>query len=551
MNIHKNWDIIISKGELEAIYSSLNNCQVWIKSRIAQILWKTPEEFENEEKEKKLETCIRKKSKYYLLDPKFFKKDLELLKTFVSIWVDTSNDKNWNEWNRENSYRNYEKNYASWLWEKLHLTKAEINSKNIEELETEANKYIDQAINHVKKYFELIPEELRRQFKSEYFEDLHNCDGETKSPRELLKIYFRLENDKKSVEKKWKINADLIKNNEIAKFEIQRIFALAMLYRDRKQNHEFQHLEEDESFIKNKLIEIFADKWRPMWTNAIKWVKSWTGLYDYTTTHSYWVSKNEDWTYNYNNEQGWNKSFPVKFNSQTISWYTSFYKDSKTSIPIEHIFLRTSKEAVSAVDKIIMKDYSSFTEILDHKWLIFVLDSYEQAWKLEQIIANELGTKETSFVEPIEFCHKHNHNSSNNYKVKKWIIKISYKAKDRKARMKNLKENITKLETELKNIDKNEKWIINKIKEDILYLKGRLKNLSYSLEVEIQIFDKDSYAKAEVDTSHPAYHGNYKRYQQYFDTFPKYFPASIYWEENLKKVIMPIIEEKFQKEWKI
>jgi hypothetical protein len=45
-------------------------------------------------------------------------------------------------------------------------------------------------------------------------------------------------------------NADIIRNNTIAKFEIQRILALAMLFRDREQNHEAQHVSEDESFIK-------------------------------------------------------------------------------------------------------------------------------------------------------------------------------------------------------------------------------------------------------------------------------------------------------------
>ena len=44
------------------------------------------------------------------------------------------------------------------------------------------------------------------------------------------------------------------------------------------------------------------------------------------------------------------------------------------------------------------------------------------------------------------------------------------------------------------------------MKKDIEYLKNRLKNLSYNLEVEIQIFDTQSYIKAEIDKNSPAYH---------------------------------------------
>ena len=216
---------------------------------------------------------------------------------------------------------------------------------------------------------------------------------------------------------------------------------------------------------------------------------------------------------------------------------------------------------------------------------------------LEKILANELWSKETSWIEKMELVWWHNKNSSSSYSVKKWILKMSYKAKDRKKRMQDMQnemnklqwnkdqllELMTKKEVELRQkkslLDKCLEWtwdeliddidelieLINKIhrsikenlerinllQEHMDYLWKRLKNMSYNIEVEIQIFDVENYLKAEKDVDSPAFHWSYKRYQRVFDIFPKLFPAEVYWEDNLKSVIMPVIDEKFSKEWTI
>jgi peptidoglycan hydrolase CwlO-like protein len=86
---------------------------------------------------------------------------------------------------------------------------------------------------------------------------------------------------------------------------------------------------------------------------------------------------------------------------------------------------------------------------------------------------------------------------------------MSYKAKDRKLRMQSLKKDIQELEAQVKKMPSEQKEnteLISRMKKDIEYLKNRLKNLSYNLEVEIQIFDLQSYIRAEIDKDSPAYH---------------------------------------------
>lgn len=58
----------------------------------------------------------------------------------------------------------------------------------------------------------------------------------------------------------------------------------------------------------------------------------------------------------------------------------------------------------------------------------------------------------------------------------------------------------------------------------------------YSMEVEIQIFDKQNFMKAEIDEESTAYHWKYKS-TQWMETLPIYFPTEIYWDAT-RKVLM-------------
>jgi ElaB/YqjD/DUF883 family membrane-anchored ribosome-binding protein len=57
--------------------------------------------------------------------------------------------------------------------------------------------------------------------------------------------------------------------------------------------------------------------------------------------------------------------------------------------------------------------------------------------------------------------------------------------------------------------------------------KNRFKNKQYNIELEIQIFDKDSYLRSKVDDRSPAFHAHYKK-RQMLKLLEELFPESIY-----------------------
>lgn len=61
----------------------------------------------------------------------------------------------------------------------------------------------------------------------------------------------------------------------------------------------------------------------------------------------------------------------------------------------------------------------------------------------------------------------------------------------------------------------------------------------------MQIFDMEGYIRAELDETSPAHHSRYKQFQQ-VASLPLYYPKEIYGEENLTKVMYPIIHEKIK-----
>jgi len=73
----------------------------------------------------------------------------------------------------------------------------------------------------------------------------------------------------------------------------------------------------------------------------------------------------------------------------------------------------------------------------------------------------------------------------------------------------------------------------------------RSESLRYKIPLEVQIFDLDGYIKAELDEKSPAHHSRYKRFQQ-ITSLPLYCPEEVYGEDNLSRVMKPIIYEKIQ-----
>lgn len=515
----------------------LNDIKDSVEAKIfSEIIWMSWEEFVEFRKEKKFKECIKNKSTYAFLNPWFFQSKW-IWKTFVAAWIGaTKRTKKMNAV------------YKQWLWEKLHLTREEYEELPIKKLHIKVKPYIDWAVDHVLKYISIIGPDNAENFKSSYFDKIHNKKG---TLLDLLNLYVKiLEDSKKS------------KNKNDCKmwlYEIQRIFALANLYRDMEQNHESQSSDEDRAFITNKFVELLEV--RNEKKEMTKADLENHPLCSHTEKKALYIKKNEDSTYTTYPKKpaDWNYDFITELQEAEILGLTQYYKSKEksrlSSCLMRHILVRWKKWPQSTVDKFLIKKFNSFTETPDNKWLIIVIDSYNDAHVIENILTTEFWTKETSWIREMKFYldEKVNANSSNNYIVKKWTLKISYKAKNRKNEIEELEKSIKLLEQEYKNVanSKENLPVLKKIKKDIEKQKSELKNLSHNIEIEVQIFDLQNYIKAEVDENHPAYHETYKKYQRIFDVFPKLFPTKIYWEDNQRKVITPVIDEKYEKEWEI
>jgi len=498
------------------------------------------------------------------------RKNRQILRSILWVWIYKGNDalvicdKKYDEWkgifindeeNKERTIKSHETNLKSWLWEKLHLTWEEIQNLTLEQINEKVNKLLNDAINHVTRYFQegMIGSRLwEESFKSSFFDVIHERWDNQKTFFELLNLYFVLEKDRIYALKEESIDSDWIKDIEMAQFEIQRLFGLAVLYNNRDKNHEFENLSQDKEFItwklKNLLVEDCTIGWRKPETSNMK-----DDECPNIVKTMFYITRNNDWTYEISTQKPSSGDYMVKtLSSAIIRWKTDYFKKEPELIWIKHIALRTAKDAESSVDKILIRGLSSFSQIMDHKWIVIVLDSYDNVDKLEDLLINELWTKETSWAEEFRFPWKLNHQTSWSYKVKKWILLVPFKASFFKKKIEELEIHLKNLTEEMKDyccenpeMDK----AIKAIKRTIRYLKNRIKKWNYNLKVEIQVFDIQNYIKAEIDPKSPAYHWTYKNNQRNLDVWPILFPAEIYWEEALRDFMIPIIERKYDIEW--
>lgn len=568
----------LNRDQLLWIYDKLSNAdkeQSKIKNEVANILWLTQEEIREREIDGLFKKCINKKTVFELLNPWTFKFDSPrnsniqfrwLLRTLKSIWV---RDKafHWDEWNdtftRDRRVTNYGINYKSWLWEKLQFTWEEIEKLTISWINYRINKLLALAIEHVNKYFsdkDMITWSLEKEFKSSYYDSIHILWWEQNSAFNLLKIYYRISVILEKLKKNSLKNENRVRELEMAQFEIQRIFWLAALYNDREKNHEFENLAQDRTFIWNKLWEILhwweksdRDLDEEFILNSHNiWIN---GNCPNTTNKTVYITKWVDSNYTISNNKpvSW-EYIKTDFNSTIMRWRTEFFSETVKQVDIRHIAIRDQKDAASTVDKFLMKHLSSFTEILDQKWIFIVVDSLDDVDKIESILTNELWTRETSWSEPFKLLKQVNELSSNEFQVKKWILKISYKAKDIKQKIKELADNLKLIKLEMAHIcEPNEEMqeAIKQLEWLITYLRARAKKWTYNIEVEVQVFDMGNYIKAELDDKSAAYHWKYKYYQRVLDIFPKLFPTEIYWEDTLERFIKPIITRRYDEEKKL
>lgn len=515
------------------------------------------------------ERIIKKKvESVYLKANLWWNKDLanEFLKAFILIWankfesIDDLKNKDLKTKDKDDKEKilktfQYKDNYKKWLWKKLMLSNEEINESNIGKIELLASKYLNQAISHAKNKTKFLWEEYLEEFKSPYYDKIHSRDNNIFS---LIKIYLDLEKRKKHIHSKDnndnKDNA--IKSIEIAQFEIQRILALTSFFIEREKTHEYQHLWEDTDFILSKIKELKTED------NSLNWTNMWDNpLYEITLDKKLYWKKDSERNYELkdkiDDEKNKNEYQTIKFNSIDLKGKKRFNSKERT-YEVNHIWIRTDKWEVSSVDKFLRKWLSSFKEVLDHKWMIFVLDDFKDAEDLAKMLAYELSESNTSWIEYPKYMQKAwNEDTSSSYNSYKWILKVPYKGKKIKLFYKLLKEvfeeknNIKSslyhiksileqewIENDFHKIDSflnSKDWNFQSLEELYNYFKWKFSNKSYIIEMELQFFDMQNFMKAEIDKESLAHHSHYKGKQE-IKSIPIYFPSEIYWD-GINKVV--------------
>lgn len=563
------------------------------KKEVADILWLTPEEIEEREIEKQFQKYVQSIDRPAMLRTDYFRKKCSRNNTAVWTWKmvwamkdatiermkEAEEEKNRKNKKKPdfNPFIGYSRGYTSvlnikwlnasqnidtykqWLWGILSLSKAEIEKFSQERIDLKANQLLSLAINHITRYFvgwEMkVGWVLSKKFRSSYFSEIHALWDKQKVAYDLMKLYFKYWSKRRKREKileRAQKNPDIteetklsikqeIQNLIMAQFEIQRIFALAVLYNDREKNHTNQNLELDKAFLMHKIWEITEINNEIQSDDSTDWLN--------TVKNNVYIKRTTDWTYLINDKEAEESIWPTVFNSTTLVWNIDFYSKEQTRVNIRHIEVRNIKDADSAVDKIIMKWLSSFSQILDQKWIIIVVDDYKDADNVEMILSNMLWTWETSWTEPLIFSWQLNDQTSSSYKVKKWIMKVVYWAEAIRKKINELETLLKRLKNKTsrafsKNIDIRR--AIYEISALIDYFKKLAEKWTLNLEMEVQIFDMQNYIKAEVDEESPAFHWDYKERKQILEAFPKLFPTEIYWEQALRDFIIPVIKKRME-----
>lgn len=453
-----------------------------------------------------------------------------------------------------NSISNYGKNYKMWLGKKLAIPESEILSKSVEDIDNQFNLYLQYAIQHIHRYFNNFPVETRESIKSEYFDTIHKSSGRM-SAFTLMKFWVALHSREENLikeqnnqKREW-INYENIFNEiKIAKFEIQRVFAITLLYIEREKTQSHQHTEEDVDFIVKKLSEITSNPT----INDGKNISS-NPIYHLTNTSQKYWKKDTDNNYVFFDTKEEGTSL-MKVEHITLRGKTKNYSKHSHEVKCFHISPRVTKDGYSAVDKIIRKNLASFTEILDERGFMIVVEDEKDIPKLISILETELGSDESSWTEKgiVQMKTNGNENTNATYNCFKGNLKVPYKGK-------LIKEFFKKVEKMLKNnkniIAKIKKFSLESspdiqtiedllkieikdsevLKELFLDLKQKFKNKEYLITIEIQIFNKNNYMKAEIDKSSPAHHDHYKA-RQILQSAPYYLPLDVY-ATRVRKII--------------
>ncbi len=406
-------------------------------------------------------------------------------------------------------------NYVRWIGKKLLLPNEIYDKITVEDAEDLISDYIHRAQNMVREDHEILG--LWWDFRSPHFERIHS----EKSPRELLKLFYKYSHEIRSLDKSALPRRKAI---NIALYEIIRVLTYAKLLLNWKHSHSNHTLEDDRTFLIRKVAELW---WRTLTNEEIN--ESDNPLYNATKSHTLYWKKNPHWGYFFDSEKPFRE---WKHWSATLEWMNLYGKfrdsdENTKTVQLLHASFRDNKNDERWVAKAIRKNLISMEEILDKKWFIFVVSDKKEIPFLIKLVENELSTLRSGWAEPPAEWISNSH-SGESYSCVKWVLRIPHKVKG--------------LKDAAKKIRRNAGW--NK------WIKQFAQQLSnkppYNLLVEIQIYTLENYIKAECDRSSWAHHDQYEKKQR-LETLSKTHPVSIYGIDAFRDIYAEPIRKKVSK----
>lgn len=256
---------------------------------------------------------LRPKTRYPLLDPAFvseYRRELVVTARAIGAYQLSEGHE---------PHAEHDRSYRFWMGNKLNLSREETEAADLEAVELRFSEKLDAARKHVTDRLLSVPPEIREFFKSaQYFDDLHTVGEERLSPRRLFSLFVEFEHAREAFARH-KNHPDAIGELKKAQYEIQRLFALADLYRDYEQTPEYQNLTLDAEFLERKVSSLFersASADDEVGLPSIRHIRPNNVLYAHTVSkRTYW--KNENGTYVFS-ESPAPGAIPMKLESATF-----------------------------------------------------------------------------------------------------------------------------------------------------------------------------------------------------------------------------------------
>lgn len=449
--------------------------------------------------------------------------------------------------------------YKDWLGRKLGFSREECAMKTVEEIDREASNNIRAAINFINGHAKLcenifqnsIGKSSADRFRSVYYKEMHkeSSPQDCMTVREYLAKYFEHEKLKTKHEHERSLKPEsaqlehetAIRQLTKAQWEIRRLLALTMRYRDNERTPDAMLHKIDENAlvgIVGRLIvqerdfpDIPSGADNQIFAHTVTQYKLWNRNSDGGYTIKDTDIKGAD-------------SIDEMFEVDSVRLESAKLRGKldagdknfrEKDFELEHLQIRTLKDPNSRLGKSLRKPDA---QVLDYTGMIMVLRDYGQLDELLDMLISEFGASYREVLEVVP-------NEQGNHK--KCVLRIPHNFKSLKEQVSKTSEVLADIRQDTTSIRRNKNLnkkldTLGKTIEPYYEIAAKLER---DLYVEVQFLDLPSYISAECDLNSSTHHDVYKERQTVLEIMPILFPTSVYGEKTMSVVYKPEITKKF------